>query len=113
MSVRWLAATITPAYSAVAGSFARSANSHRFTRTVLAIRMFRERFGSWPETLDQLSRVGLPRSVIQAYDGGTFAYEVGAGDLVTVYNQADPRTQYVALGTEAEAIEIRPSSSAG
>ncbi|MGB7346696.1 MAG: hypothetical protein WBD20_20915 [Pirellulaceae bacterium] len=100
MSSEWIAGLVTPAYGALAGAFCRNANDHRFTRTLLAVRKFEHEFDRWPESLDELSRVGLPRSETQTFDGGSFATEVDENGQMVVYDQAQSTTVYESLSNQ-------------
>jgi len=99
-----------PAHGGFATALAREANSRRFTRLTLALRMFEHRFGHWPNRLEELEQVGVSRAEITAYDGGTFAYEAGPEDRVTLYNQANKDAEYRGFVNPAESIELRPST---
>ncbi|QDT07144.1 hypothetical protein K227x_55690 [Rubripirellula lacrimiformis] len=107
----WLTDLLTPAYGALAGAFSRVANEQRYTRTVLATRQFERQFHRWPESLDELGRVGLPQSETQAFDGGPFAFEVDAQDQMTIYLQSNRNTDWShVLGRDPEVITLVPGA---
>ena len=108
MCNQWLSMTFRPAYEALASAFLRNANDRRFTRTVLALRQFRVQQGRWPESLAELSRIGLPQSATQAFDGGPFAYEVDQQDQAILFNTADKTKTEVFDNVETESITLRP-----
>lgn len=94
MNTGWLINAFTPASGSLAAAFVRQSNEVRWTRTVLAMRLFEVRSGYFPESLSELSSVGLPASAMQAFDGGPFAWkETDSGGRV-VYNQAEKTTSY-------------------
>ncbi|MGB7346704.1 MAG: hypothetical protein WBD20_20955 [Pirellulaceae bacterium] len=100
MSSELMARFVKSSYMNAAGAFCRDANAHRFTRTVLAVRKFERKFDLWPESLDELSRVGLPRLETQAFDGGPFAMEVDDESQMVVYDQARSTAVYEGLSNQ-------------
>ncbi len=107
LDTRWVISMTTPAYEAFAVAFRRSANDHRFTRTVFALREFRAKFQSWPESLGELSRVGLPNSETQAWDDGPFAYHINQDGEAVIVDQARSDITYTDEGNPPERLVLK------
>ncbi|TWU56630.1 hypothetical protein Poly51_25460 [Rubripirellula tenax] len=99
----WIMAMVAPAYQSFASAFRRTANEHRFTRTVVAIGDYQSKFDKWPESLSDLADVGLAQSETAAFDGGPFHYEIGDKE-VTIYDQNLVDRMYAEVGRKAEKI---------
>ncbi|MCO8122633.1 hypothetical protein NHH03_12875 [Stieleria sp. TO1_6] len=56
--------------------FAKVANERRHARTAVAIALYKSKFGSFPDTLDELSKVGLAVDDRQDLNHNTFEYVV-------------------------------------
>ncbi|WP_146524565.1 hypothetical protein [Novipirellula artificiosorum] len=70
-------------------SFAQQLVDHtkdqRFTRTAIALKQYQMKFDRYPETLNELTKVGLPASAMLGSEGKPFYYRVEKqGESVTV-----------------------------
>lgn len=58
----------------IANAFVYAENERRMLATALALRVFRTRFGKWPENIDELVDVGLGQNELHHLDGMRFGY---------------------------------------
>lgn len=106
MNTGWLINAFTPASGSLAAAFVRQANEARWTRVVLAIRLFEVRSGYFPESLSELATDGLPASAMRDFTGYPFAWEATDSGGRVIYSQADPTLNYTFIGTEAQSVRL-------
>ncbi len=106
MDGRWALDWILTSYGSIQESIARHQNEIHWTRTVMAMRRFELAKGYFPQSLSELTEVGLPTSAMQAFDGGPFAWEETDSDGRLVYNQAEKAVTYAYFGTEAKSVRL-------
>lgn len=106
MNTGWLINAFTPASGSLAAAFVRQSNEIRWTRTVLAMRLFEVRNGYFPESLAELTTVGLQASAMRDFDGYPFAWEAADSGGRVVYDQADRTVTYSFVGTDAQSVRL-------
>lgn len=73
---------LLPASESFARAFARQAMQNRLAQLATAVRLYRHRFGEWPEQLDEVRAVGIDPAVLVPLGGKPFGYRVDAGAAI-------------------------------
>jgi hypothetical protein len=69
-----------PAVNAAAATYARNERETRWTLTAVAIKEFQLQRQRWPDSLDELTSVGLSASDWMATDSDAFGYQISDDD---------------------------------
>lgn len=70
---------VFPSIESTASAFVRAEDTRNWTRTAVAIRLYRLQKKEWPTSLLDLKEVGLGPTDVQLVEGGRFGYEVEDG----------------------------------
>ncbi|TWU63412.1 hypothetical protein V7x_51520 [Crateriforma conspicua] len=110
---RCVSATLTPPIQMSVLAFLRNEHQRRLVRTAIAARLYRHQESRWPQTVDELQRVGLdPKSVHPSGDRPFGIHEQADGTLL-VWG-FDPTTDYSAFSelvptpTEPPDLTLNP-----